>query len=87
MPYVILLPCSFHGKYGGCLAVTGHFLLIREMIWIFYSVQPGCCASLFLDITDGDGTGDVQMVITNKRLAEFRLISMSEYYTERRVKC
>jgi hypothetical protein len=32
-------------------------------------------------------TGDVQMAITNKRLAEFGLISMSEYYVKRRVKC
>lgn len=32
-------------------------------------------------------TGDVQMAITNKRLAEFGLISMSEYYAKRRVKC
>ena len=32
-------------------------------------------------------TGDIQMGITNKRLAEFGLISMSDYYTERYVTC
>ena len=32
-------------------------------------------------------TRNVQMAITNKRLAEFGLISMSEYYAKRRVKC